>query len=747
VWSHDTMGSMLLVVLPLFVLFHIVGRAGLRPRALEVGLSCLRRFAFIVTALFVTALASQVSRLCGAGVGLIALAIFERAVRDRRRAARLVDVSVVAVYLAGLATASEPGLVRMPLIATLLLVQCEAAAFAREVMRLEGEALSRWGALSIAFACALLPFSVLLHSSPTASAYGKSFSIYTILHVVTTTAFVVALVAHIRSVAKKMSAARRPPPVFSWPTFLAGLVAITGWQLGASAALRWHYAPPARVGAARIQAMRVSPYSRVEGYAQFAWDERLLQPAKSCGHAKCHAEVTEQHELSAHGRAFTNDAFQFQLAQFVRDKGPADADYCIACHAPIGVITHLAGEPGSPALDPSSKDLAFNAGITCIVCHRSTPETHRERTGNVSLIIRPLDLESDRYLGAGESSPSGDELHRRLIKLAPELHRRTYRIDHQAADAVCAACHVYVLPGSLSADGKDHLVSDEYSSFADSPYARAGLTCASCHQPQFTNYEDGYPMVDHHYLGSGSSLPYDVAAADEHFRALSMSFLEGLGDLSLEADTPQALPVCIGTLSAAQTASSELTQRSPEARFSAPDRDPRHRDLLRMSIDSVETADGALTVLISTTNECVGHVFPSGVGIKAYLEARAFDDTGQIAGQYGGLGPDDEPVETATRLGVQNVNSAGAPITDGRFWDAVGTIFRREILPGETIRDAIRLPITPGMHAARVEGTWYYLRPERFRNRERGIQRDIPPVAIGSAEWHREAAEERLAKR
>jgi hypothetical protein len=475
----------------------------------------------------------------------------------------------------------------------------------------------------------------------------------------------------------------------------------------------------------------------VQGYTQNKWEESLLQPTKSCGRELCHAEVTQQHEISAHGRAFTNDTFQFQLAQFIREKGREAADYCIACHAPLGVIAHPGGVGGVMQLDDMMREPLFAAGITCVVCHRATPETDRERLGIASLTIRPLGLEDNRYVG--EEDPGGDELHRRLIELDPELHRRTYHIDRQAADAVCAACHVVILPGNLSVDGQDHLVADHYLSFVDSPYGRAGLTCASCHQPRFENYRDSYSMVDHHYLGSGSSLPYRDASADERFRAVSMTFLHGLGDISLEASDSAALPACIGTLSATQASSATLRQRAPEERFDSLQATARRRDLLRVKIDSVESTGDAVVVQVSTTNECVGHIFPSGGGIKAYLEVLVFDDVGQIAGRYGGLNSDGEPVETATRLGVETVDSDGNPVRARRFWAAARVTYRKEILPGDTIHDEIRLPIAPGTHAARVEGTWYYLRPERLRNRERGIQRDIPPVAIGSAEWRPEA--------
>lgn len=514
--------------------------------------------------------------------------------------------------------------------------------------------------------------------------------------------------------------------------FILGLLVILVWQGIRTFRVASRFGPV--VASPSVPAFRPSPYSQLSGYRleSETWFQDSL---RTCSDSHCHRIASAQHAMSAHGRALTNDAFRTQLAGFIREKGRAAADYCLACHAPLGVIAHpAAGASPAQQVDPiTTTSPAFTIGVGCVVCHRARPERARERIGNASLRIEPLWMDPDHYIGEG--NVSGDALQRRLIELRPELHRKTYHIDAKEADAICGACHVVPLPASLAPDAKTSMVADHYLSFLDSPFAKAGLSCASCHQQAFLTYRDGYKMVDHSYLGSGSSLPYAEAELDSQFRALSMGFLAGLGNLDVQAKTAAALPPSLESMGLEGSAPEQRIQRGWENPLQGTNGGVAQRDLLRVEVQAVRRGGDAVQARVVTTNTHIGHTFPSGGGIKSYLEVRVLDAHGLVLATYGGLGPDGQPVATPSLLGVRTVDIEGRPVINRRFWAAAKTAYRRDIAPAAAVVDDVRLAVAEPRAAVAIEATWYYLRPERFRNRERGIAREISPVAIGHGRW------------
>ncbi len=486
---------------------------------------------------------------------------------------------------------------------------------------------------------------------------------------------------------------------------------------------------------------KVSEYSALQGYATPAdvdpnW---FVPPTGTCATEECHTSITQQHNLSAHAHAMDSSAFKVELGRFIKERGRLAADHCLGCHAPLGVIAFPASE--TVQIDPlTTGEPAFLLGVGCVVCHRArfAPPPSGEPK-NASIAIRPLWLEDYWPLLQSQTM-------KEFVRSELETHRQTFRVREW--EPICGACHVVSLPGSLAADKHERATIDQYTSFTSSPYARAGKTCSSCHQQRFVN-ADGYAVFAHSYLGSGASLPYDDAADDKQLRDISIGFLSGLGDIEMDIRS-DGLPLCLDDLDRVNSDTSggrqplynhhgidmnQFTQRERGADnpFNGTNGGLLRRNLLSVDASLVSLDAAKARLGVKTTNACVGHSFPSGEGIKGYLEVFAYDQTGRTVGRYGGLGEDGLPLPLPTTLGVNAIDAAGNVIKDRRYWNAVEIVYRRVLNPGQPSDDTVDVPIEAGAHPTRFEIRWNYLRPEYLRSRERGLTTDLPPVLVGTA--------------
>ena len=173
----------------------------------------------------------------------------------------------------------------------------------------------------------------------------------------------------------------------------------------------------------------------------FAAGQRL-EPA-ACG--QCHSQQMEGWSQSRHAAAFSPGLWA-QLA----DAPTAFVEECLSCHTPMReqIDRALALQQDATTMAPD--------GIDCAGCH----------------------VRAHRYYGPGQPG-SQDHLVAQTIEVthhggavaAPELF---------GADAFCAPCHQFDADG-LSLEGK--LLQDTYGEWRNSPAARKGQTCQSCHMP------------------------------------------------------------------------------------------------------------------------------------------------------------------------------------------------------------------------------------------------------------------------
>ena len=184
-----------------------------------------------------------------------------------------------------------------------------------------------------------------------------------------------------------------------------------------------------------------------QGSAPSGWpaEEGSLEP-KDCG--LCHADKFEEWRTSLHAEAFS-PGLVGQLLTFDAEGTAA----CMQCHAPLAEqrqAFEAARRGGRPHV-PAEQGLAA-AGNSCGGCH---VRGHR-RFGP-----------PQRGTGAvGQSDPDGP--HGGVLRTA----------DFQESD-FCSGCHQF--PQGWAVNGKP--LENTVVEWRDSPAAREGKTCQSCHMP------------------------------------------------------------------------------------------------------------------------------------------------------------------------------------------------------------------------------------------------------------------------
>jgi hypothetical protein len=602
----------------------------------------------------------------------------------------------------------------------------------RRARKFPDERPFRSGRLAI-FAAIMLAIPAWMLDAGASGNRDYATSVGPIAHTITGYLFVAVLMIHvIVAIHRKQATSgfRRAATITAFLATLAALATAEGIRVAG-------IARSIREAAAAVEAVGkvpqpVSIHSALEAYPAplpglgATW---FVQSTRNCNNSTCHEAVVTQHNHSAHGRSMTNDTFRLQLAQFIAEKGRAAADHCLACHAPLGVAAFPGDGSKGPPIDPlTTTEEAFTLGVGCVVCHRATATTDERSVGNASLAVRPLwlDPEWPRMQALGRETEVA------TVLLDNQAHRARWRIEKREWRSICGSCHFVTLPASLAVDGAEHVVADHYRSFLDSEFAQVGVECASCHQQPFISAIHGYPSKGHNYLGSGSTLPYDDLQEDAKFREVSLGYLSGLGDVSLRI-VPEDLPPCIQDLGTYSDATVLQMERGPTEPFDGTNGGVSRRDMLTTTLSVLSVGPGKASLLVTTTNGCIGHGFPSGGGVKGYLAAEALDDTGAVIGRFGGLDKDGYPVAGPTNLGSKSVDRDGLPILDRRYWRAAKQVYRRLIQPGETQEDIIEVPLDAGTIPREFAVRWNYLRPEYFRAKEQGGGYEVAPVPIGQA--------------
>jgi hypothetical protein len=165
---------------------------------------------------------------------------------------------------------------------------------------------------------------------------------------------------------------------------------------------------------------------------------------QTCG--ACHSEQYAAWQGSRHAHAFSPGL----IGQII-DYYEADAASCLNCHAPLAEQQRevLQGDIESLASDITTQapDTLAQHGVYCAVCHLRDGVLHAPA-------VTAADTES-------------------------RVHRDTRTEPAMRDSRFCASCHQF--DSTTAVNGKP--LQNTYREWLDSPYAKRGISCQSCHMP------------------------------------------------------------------------------------------------------------------------------------------------------------------------------------------------------------------------------------------------------------------------
>lgn len=397
---------------------------------------------------------------------------------------------------------------------------------------------------------------------------------------------------------------------------------------------------------------------------------------------RCHADIVEQWESSAHRFASLNNPFyeatindlrgvvtgsnrwvDDHLAEYSPDVdgvGRVKSKLCGACHDPAVM---LVGDMGRP-IDRATPEA--QAGLTCMACH-AIDRVHGV-TGNGNYNI--ADQDEDRYLFPRASTGSiGAFLHGAAVRSRPAAHKRRLLKPFYRTGEYCATCHKVSLSEPVN-NYRWLRGQDEYDAWHDSGVSRnaartfylppASRVCQDCHMPP-----EPAPR--------GDVSARDGTVRSHRFRAANTALPFIRGDSSALRDTEaflrdERLRVDVFAL-----------RRGTAAREDETD--------LVMPLDGGGAAlspGESVTLDVVVRNLGVGHGFPGGTNDsnQGWLEVTLLDEQGQIVARSGEVGEDGRLDPLAHAYGAVMLDGEGSAILKRNGQDIHVTAASNVIGPG-----------------------------------------------------------------
>lgn len=225
---------------------------------------------------------------------------------------------------------------------------------------------------------------------------------------------------------------------------------------------------PATVSSAAVQ----KPTSD-EAHDQL-FKKSLFPSAQECG--VCHQQIYREWSVSRHAFAQISPTFLAYQATLVKLTQGTLGDFCERCHTETGMFS------GEPILTSNSnRSKVSQEGITCVVCHR-VPDAYGKITGR-------LPLEPGQILGPIYGPREGDELKRVQDENSDDplnTHLEARLLQQVSQPGFCGRCHDVRLVNGIRFE-------DLFSEYKQTPAAKRGETCQSCHMGPIPGKASDYP--------------------------------------------------------------------------------------------------------------------------------------------------------------------------------------------------------------------------------------------------------------
>lgn len=455
--------------------------------------------------------------------------------------------------------------------------------------------------------------------------------------------------------------------------------------------------------------------------------------AESC--VRCHPDVVEQWETSAHRFSSFNNPFYEASIELLRNDdgernpllavhrqrtdgpsgdGTAKSRWCGACHDPALLFTGRMDEP----IDRTSVEA--QAGLTCLTCHGI--RTLHDRTGNGNYVLRATT--PNLYVFSDAREPGIRRMiHDAALRARPEAHRAAMVADMVRKPEFCGTCHKVSLRDPLN-DYRWLRGQNEFDTWENSGVSREGAqtfylppnrrVCQDCHMPPEAAPLGDVAAVDgqvrsHRFVAANTALPF-IRGDTATLRRVE-AFLQ---DEIVSVDV-------FGW----RTADGRRVERGVGERIAVP-------------------PGSQIEIDIVVRNLGTGHSFPGGTldSNEGWLEVRLLDEAGAVVAQNGGLDGAGHLDPEAHVYRALFVDTAGRAIDRRNPQDIRALVFVNAIGPGTANLAHYRLlvPARPGRYVLDARLQWrkfnrgysefvYDMVPEAFPGHDAAPQLPITTVA------------------
>lgn len=242
---------------------------------------------------------------------------------------------------------------------------------------------------------------------------------------------------------------------------------------------------PTKLGAApSISGTKVS----ADQAHQDLFNKSEFPSAQECG--TCHLQIYKEWSVSRHAFAQISPTFLAYQATLVTLTKGTLGDFCERCHSQAGMI----GEEPVITANKNRSKVAME-GITCVVCHRVS-DAYGKVTGRFRL--EPGDIRTPVF-----GPRKGDELQRIFDSHKdnpPKTHREARLLDQVSQPGFCGRCHDVRLVNGIRFE-------DLFSEYKQTPAAKRGATCQSCHMGPIPGVDSKYPDASAAVVGGEPTTP------------------------------------------------------------------------------------------------------------------------------------------------------------------------------------------------------------------------------------------------
>ncbi len=358
--------------------------------------------------------------------------------------------------------------------------------------------------------------------------------------------------------------------------------------------------------------------------------QKVFTESQSCGRSGCHPDALAQWSSSAHRfSGLDNPWYRATYEEMRQARGPVAARWCAGCHTPAVLLTGAADRaPAEVAATPLGE-----AGVSCTACHAISAVKTSIGQGSYEVGVPAL------YDLAVSDSAVARWTHDLLLRVDPDLHRRSFSQPHTATAEMCSTCHAAHMDKAVN-DYHWIGIFDDYdawqkTSLSGESYIRAGYflepqSCVDCHMPRGS----------HRFAAANTALP--ALRGDREQLKEVTGFLRS-GAVVLDLFSLAVAPVPGSGL--------EEDLYAPLNRMSAA---VRRGEVTRL--DAVVRTPG------------VGHYFPGGKQdlADAWLELKVTDNRGRVIFWSGR--EDADPA--AHRFDSMFINDRAQPVRNHEIWEA-----------------------------------------------------------------------------